>query len=357
MTVTRHAAALVAVLLLAGCWEPRGTVSAPRSEAATGSSLLAEDVPAGASDSRERASSGLKSAGLTYGSPTHLRVDAEPASLSLSARGVLRSRLLRGLADRYGFALVEWDDGDPRIDVELQGVSLERGLAHILDATPYALRYERPSKSGPTQLVALEVGRARDRTGQPNRRRETAGARGQRERGRSDDTYGSSATGRHRPTLSEADLRVTLERRARQQAERRRQRLDWLESEDPERRERAAFLIDAENAEERAMLAGLLRDDPSSGVRAEAARKLGFGLGEDQVETLVAALHDPAPEVLVQVLSALSWQKDPGLADSIDLLRRHSNADVRRSAMLATMQLTRGAYLLAKPEEVRAWAR
>ena len=65
---------------------------------------------------------GLEFRELMSAAPDQLRVETGPAGLSLSARGVRRSQLLRELADRYGFALVEWDDRDPRVDVELDDV-------------------------------------------------------------------------------------------------------------------------------------------------------------------------------------------------------------------------------------------
>lgn len=279
----------------------------------------------------------------------HLRIESSFDGLTLSARGVLRSTVLRQLAERYRFDLLEWDDRDPRLDLELDEVTLETGVARILEETPYALRYDRERYTGKTRLVALEVGLRREAREPQEGQDEPDRARRQDESGEVDETYASQRTRQHGSPGSEAARRAALERRAERQADRRRQRLDWFESEDPALRERAAFLADADSAEERAMLAGLLREDPSPIVRAEAARKLGFGEGEDQVDTLVSSLDDSDPAVLVQVLSALGWLQDPRLAGSIEPLLQHPDGDVRTAAELATVYLTQGAYTLARP--------
>ena len=104
-----------------------------------------------------------------------------------------------------------------------------------------------------------------------------------------------------------------------------------LSDSDPEVRLRSALFVDpaGEGADR---LATLLATDEDPRVRAAAASTLEDASGYTAIEALVAALDDPEPEVIVEIIEALSFAGDETLAPRIEPFLESPHEQVREAA-------------------------
>ena len=244
----------------------------------------------------------------------------------MRARGASRFLVLQELARVARFSIRPGAGTAPplRLDLDLEGVSVEAALARILGDVPYHLHYEALAAEGGE--VAL-----RQRHRRPAARR----ARGAR---------GSSARGARRKTQREgrARARGPAADGARSAPSSDEERLAEIEAKrhsrlDDERAE-AASLMRAE--EQLPDLVLMLSSDASAQVRASAAAALGEAEGGESafraVDALLAALHDADPGVVAAAVQALEdlhdLLPDPRIAAAVAPLARHGDARVRKAA-------------------------
>jgi hypothetical protein len=93
--------------------------------------------------------------------------------------------------------------------------------------------------------------------------------------------------------------------------------------------------MDPENDEERGILERLLRGDPSGDVRIAAAQALAEGNAFLVTDVLLAALDDPAPELVAASVRALedvyAEAPNPRVRERVQALREHRDAEVRQA--------------------------
>ena len=93
--------------------------------------------------------------------------------------------------------------------------------------------------------------------------------------------------------------------------------------------------LDAAHAEIRSELARILLSDADPIFRVAAAQKIAESDSDDARATLIQALRDPDPAVLVQVLEGLEDIHDQSAVRYIEPLLRHPDPDVAEAAHLA----------------------
>ncbi len=262
-----------------------------------------------------------------------MRIGISGDGLTLFAKDVPRFEVLEAIAERYDFTIIDWDQRDPVIDAELSAVTLEHALAQMIEPTPYALRYVQDPEIGRALVTELEIGE------EDEARRlvklERAGLQGEPQT-KEDEQAARRREIRLRrayvPPSTEEDRSFRMARREKRQARWREENLAMLEDVDPNARAEAVFNLDATNLQEHDQLEDLLLNDPDPRVRTEAAAMFSFGEAEGAVPSLLRALQDPVPEVVVAAAEALGWTSDPHLASEIEPLLNHPSEKVREQA-------------------------
>lgn len=108
--------------------------------------------------------------------------------------------------------------------------------------------------------------------------------------------------------------------------------LDGLEDEDPAVRADAAEWVGLD-VETFPILADLLQSDPSPSVRRAAAEALAAAMNspeqEEALDLLLAALHDPQPQVVLAALDSLEFVGDSAIIPQLGFLAEHADPEVR----------------------------
>ena len=135
------------------------------------------------------------------------------------------------------------------------------------------------------------------------------------------------------PTAVEPPVSAPAERadRAEEEDDELAAALRALESADPEERSDALFDIEPEGQGLHSLLQ-VLRDDSDPEVRGLAARQLGYAESPEATAGLVSALDDPAPEVVIEVISALELIDDSSVIGNLEKLAQHRDPRVREAA-------------------------
>lgn len=235
--------------------------------------------------------------------------------LVLWANAAPRLAALVALQAAAGFELSFAEDAalGPPLTVQLDGSSLEEALAVVLGGVPHWLRYGVAADRAETRLLAVHVGDF-----EPS------------------DLPHPSASAPQRSTARDAEPRLTrgqrLERHERGQAARRRA----LASPDPMARADAAAWIHVDEST-LPLLADALLSDPSAGVRAAAAETLSESMDDRDerlaARSLIQALDDPDPEVVLAALEALESVGAPTDVPDISPLLEHPDERVREQAV------------------------
>jgi HEAT repeat protein len=100
---------------------------------------------------------------------------------------------------------------------------------------------------------------------------------------------------------------------------------------DPEVRLRAAMVLEPEE-EGLNRLVDLLANDPDPRVRAAATVSLENSELFGAMEALLAALNDPNPEVVVEVIDSLEFAGDASTIRHLEPLLAHEDSSVREAA-------------------------
>jgi hypothetical protein len=227
---------------------------------------------------------------------------------------------LAALAEAAGFE-VNRAPGAPAEaprSLALRAAPLERALAEILAGEAYDVTFEPASGTagGDPTPIRVSVGarpRAESRARAPGAPR--AGGPPGDAAGRAPEPRGDGAA---------HDEAERAERIAR----------SWNDPRDGVRLE-AVEEMDPESDEDRARLGQLLRADPSPEVRSAAAEALAEGDPFAVMGPLLAALEDPAPEVVAASVRALENVYDeapsPRIRERVQALREHRDAEVREA--------------------------
>ncbi len=261
-----------------------------------------------------------------------------------------RLDVLRKLAELAEFELVDHALQHPWVSLQLEDVSLEEILARLLEDTRFSVDYEVSNFGGGVRIALLELeppprqARAALTPGSEKKVREEKKRNKKSRRDKKSDEKGGDGEegGQEEPEeteeqfivheLTESQQREFMEGREERQREWREEGLADLESIDPRDRKGAVIELDADLPEDVARLKDLLLEDPDSSVRLEAAEGLGFGEPDDTVWIFEQALDDSSPEVLVEVLNALSIMGDQSVLPKIRTLKDHPFEEVREAA-------------------------
>jgi hypothetical protein len=253
-----------------------------------------------------------------------LRVERDGAgSFRVRARGAPRIKLLEEIARLARFAIVPGPGGavPGRLDLELEGASVEEVLERILADVPHHLHYEAgAAEGGEVALRRLTVGAlppsaaAPPAAGTPRR----AGARS------------GKRPGDERPGRAGGP-----EERARSEEERLAEIEAGRDSRFADERAAAAALMRAE--ENLPELLALLAEDPSAEVRGNAAAALGEAEGGETAyraaDALLGALGDGDPAVVAAAVASLEELydviPDPRIRAGVEPLARHADPRVR----------------------------
>jgi hypothetical protein len=247
--------------------------------------------------------------------PGSIRIEVAGGRYSVLANQAGRIPLLRRLAEAAGFELVVHQVKRRRLTLQLRDVEIDDVLESVLDDVGYQLSFRFDEQRGANVLAQVAVGQAelgekaapRERAQKSRRKRITKALRERAAR----------------------EAAVTPEERAARERERREQVERDLVDSRPDVRAAAVAELDLE-ADTRS-LAALVQSDPHPMVRAAAAEQLAFG-DESGVPTLLAALQDPDPSVVLAALDALEFVADADAIPSVAPLLQHPDPVVREAA-------------------------
>lgn len=235
------------------------------------------------------------------------RIEDNDELLTVFARHVPRFGVLRKLAVRYRFEVVDWSGEDPLVDVYVENVALETALARLIEPTPYTVAYSHDSETDMNQVIQIVIGDA------PIETRTEEDKQARRDSKDAEDKEREQER-RYKPRSAQDAARRMAERAVRQER-RKAEALEDILSDDPTVREDAvATGLDGFDPVENGLLTDLAIQDPDPRVRLEAVRQLGFG-----AVTLRAApaLEDPDPEIVEEALITFSYSHDPAVRDLI----------------------------------------
>ncbi len=264
--------------------------------------------------------------------------------VTLRAQQAPRVRLLKKLGEAAGFEVHAAPIPPKDVGVDLAGVRLADAVAVLLSDVPYSLGYEPDLETGASRLSMVRVGVSERRALRAEQRQKGLARFRERTGFGKDD---SELT----PEQRERRERLALRRERRKQAaarraERRDQKREVQRPErpeeqgdpeellgdpDPEVRSRAVSRIRPQD-EGASRLQTILADDPDPGVRASAAYRL---VGADSIgatRSLITALADPEPEVVLAVIDTLEYAQDPSLIPDLEPLLEHPDGEVREAA-------------------------
>lgn len=271
----------------------------------------------------------LLACGPEEGAPGAPQQEAERARVErlpdgrfrVRSRGASRFLVLQELAGAARFAIRPGAGNAPSLllDLDLEGVSAEAALAHILAGVPYHLHYEADAPGGEVALRRVTVGLLPGAPGPPAAASSSPRAAGGGGKG---PFFGRGA--RQGRALGEEERRAEIEAN--------------LHSRSDEERAFAASLMRAD--EQLPELGELLAKDPSPLVRARAATSLGEAEGGEPafhaVDALLGALGDADPGVVAAAVAALEDLYDllpnPRIRTAVAPLAGHADPRVRAAA-------------------------
>jgi hypothetical protein len=250
------------------------------------------------------------------------RIEQDGEALTLFARHVARFGVLRRLAVRYRFELVDWSGEDPLVDVFVESATLETALARLIEPTPYTLAYSHEAETNQNKVAQLIIGEEPEELSKDERKKEKRDAKdGERER--------ENEERRYKPRSAEDAARRMAERALRQER-RKAEAHEDLQSEDPNVREDAvATGFDVDDPAENALLTDIALDDPNPNVRLEAAKQ--FGTGGANLR-LIGGLNDADPEYVIEIMNALSYIQDAEAGEAIAGMVGHANEPIAEAA-------------------------
>jgi len=227
--------------------------------------------------------------------------------VSVDAFAAPRLPLLERLSEEAGFVLIAEASDWPPLTLRIDDMAIELALPLLVGDLEYAAEWR--TEKGTHRLTTLTVGAA--------------------QRPPSD-----SAT---EEGLPEGEVSAALERaldaageappsdtEAAAQAAR-------FADADPEQRIRAALAMEAEG-DGLKTLCDMLANDPDPRVRAATTASLENSEDFAAVRALVDALHDPNPEVVVEVIDSLEFAADASIVPDLEKLLAHTDLRVRQRA-------------------------
>jgi HEAT repeat protein len=222
-----------------------------------------------------------------------------------------RRPLLEQLAHDAQFTL-EGDDGAwPPLTLRLRDTPLELALPRLVGDLEYTAEWK--NVNGAHRLTKLHVGAAR---------RPVAADRG---------TEGALPTGEVSAALDRAIAEMHESARSAAGAAPRTEDAPRIDDSDPEARMRAVLALEPEG-DQLKELERILKSDPDPRVRAAATASLENSEEFAAVRSLVDALHDPNPEVVVEVIDSLEFAADSSIVPDLEPLLAHEDAQVRQRA-------------------------
>jgi hypothetical protein len=255
--------------------------------------------------------------------PGTAHVEYSDGRVTVRSDGALQLAVLEQLAAQADFEVVAGKTETQPLTLEIDRVSLIVAIASILEGFSYTVGYDFDEGSGTRILTRVEIGEAIENGAAGLAR--TAPSNALRIRDQVSDAAIRSAEGgrgnQMEPT-SEAD--------AAEQAE----LLSELDSPNPEARADAVDWIDLDE-ESLERIISLLESDPDAEVRETIVDRLSEEESPAAIAALVAALRDPNPEIVVQVIEYLEFEAGAWVIPELEPLLSHSDPEVRDAAAIA----------------------
>lgn len=237
-----------------------------------------------------------------------IEVRVEAGKVWLRCDDALRSLVLGRLGEEAGFALVVEQGPAGRVTLDLRDVPLGEALLVLLRDVPFAVEYAGEA-SGGHRVAQVRVGSPEP---VPAGQAPPAPAHG------ADRATSRSSAAATLEELDDRELEL------------------HLTSRDP--RERADAVADlTTDGPQLAWLLFLATDDPDPGVRMAALEELEGEGGYAALRTLIRALDDADPAVVVRALQAIAYLGDPTLRPELAFLAEHRDAGVR-AALAETLE-------------------
>lgn len=306
------AIALLIAVSGAGC-SPDQTPPKPTTGTANTAAAPRPVVPA---DPGQPANTATPVAGSSGDAGSDLIIEISASGVVIMASDVSQEVILNDLSRREGFELftagVAWED----VSQTIQAVNLHTALVELLKAHPYQIIYEydRDHKADTLKRVLV---------GEPGALRESLQTAAAGDIVITSDILGAGLL----PGSAEASL-----------PEEERVYLNQLLDPSAEVREDAAGSIEPKGIA-LDYLATIVTTDPSPDVRIAAAYTLEDSTDPKATDALIMALQDENPEVLVEVIDALTSHENRRSIPYLMPLLDHPNEDVRDAAENSIEQL------------------
>ncbi|MFK7898236.1 MAG: HEAT repeat domain-containing protein [Myxococcota bacterium] len=260
--------------------------------------------------------------------------DADANAVTLQLRYTPRGQILGQLASRYAFKVIGRADGETRIDIDVEDVSLEAALAAVLEGQAYALQYAASSTEG-RKVEAILIGgidqhldtlrNQRMAKRRSERNKKNAQERKQ-ERSARHDKLAALAPSERTEYLERE--RAEREANSRAAAERAREQ---LYSRDPEERVAALERLGADsiNLEE---LAEIAQRDPDPRVRAAAVSNASDTESPAGRDIVHAATEDADSSVVLEAIESMMFDDSKSSLPVLNDLLGHNDPKVAAAA-------------------------
>lgn len=313
------ALAVVAALLCSACEDgnsqPTPANPAPTIESATTVTSPVPTLAAMPASATERATR------LRLQEPGTSTLRFEAGYLSVEANSAPRLPLLVNLAEAAEFAFQNNGGDLPPLTIQFEDLALDEALPLLLGDLSYQTEWVSDPQTRWHRLTSLVVGEQTAKTDSALRK----------------DAESARDEVARIPYEEEVQVRAAVAEAIEQ-----RSTSEWpslgadellrrAADSDPEVRLRAAIELEPEE-EGLDRLIDLLANDPDPRVRAAATASLENSDSFGAVEALLAALRDPNPEVVVEVIDSLEFAGDASSIRHLEPLLAHEDSRVREAA-------------------------
>ena len=224
-------------------------------------------------------------------------VEIKEGGIAVISNDASQLAVLEQLAKLVGFRVVLGDVVPGSLSGALVDLEVHQAVSFILTGLPYATSYAIDTSSGRHELAAVRVGafvEVEPPADLAERFEIPQNALGAADRWHADNTS------------------LSLQ----------------LADGDPQARAKALETLDPES-NDISVLSEIVASDPDAQVRAVVIDQLYFVQSYAAIQIAVRALQDPDPRVVIASLNLIEAWHDQSLVPKIDILRQHSDAQVR----------------------------
>lgn len=262
---------------------------------------------------------------------------AADGRVTVRSNGAYRREVLALLARRGDFQVEDRTRRNPVVHVDVVRSGLAQALAAVLAGVPYTVHYRAEGVGSPDEIALVEVGI--DRVAATERSDAARGGELVKDEdaalraellAKGEEIEEEPVVWRARRILTPEEQRAWEEGARMRETARHEALREGVRAESMETRLESVYGLEADDPEDLPHILEAL-GDPEPSVRAEAAYQLRWGEADNVIDSISAALQDPAPKVLVAAIGSAGFLREAALASDVAALADHDDPAVRRA--------------------------